>query len=120
MLAVAAACVPVAATAAAATAQFECPASMSEESIVVTPPSADWRSYVSSPRKLKAAGFMGGPPETLTELKENSYKEGKQRTVVRWDFEGDYPDGKWLSCAYGDGVDITLSKPIEPPSNLAK
>lgn len=111
-VAVAVACSSVAASAAAAGVQIECPASLSEQSIAATPPSADWRSHVSSPFKLTAAGFMGGPPETLTDLKPNFIKEGKQRTVVRWEFEGALPDGKWLSCSYDSGA-ITLSKTID-------
>ena len=62
--------------------------------------------------KLTGAGFMAGAPETLTDLKPSLTKEGKLRTVMRWDFEGAYPEGKWLSCAYGSGA-VTLSRSID-------
>lgn len=101
-----------------------CPAYASEQRLACPPqlpvetisfPSAvddGWTRHVPSPLELTSAGFMQASPEKMAHLKPFSSIARKNKLLVTWKFEGDYPQGKWLSCDYAGGV-LSLSKEIQ-------
>lgn len=88
-----------------------CPIALSSQAIQITAPSSEWIAFVGHPLNLMGAGLMQGEPVTQAHLKPSRITSNKETEIVIWTFEGDYKEGKWLSCSYGDGG-ITLSKRI--------
>ena len=66
-------------------------------------PAASWTA-VDDTREypLRAASFTDGPPQRLALLKPGSVKRRGKVITESWRFEGDFPEGRWLSCAYLD------------------
>lgn len=91
--------------------RIECPVEIPATSFKVTNAADSWTPLVPSSLTLTAAGFMQASPEKMAHLKPFSTSEDKKRVLVTWKFEGDYPQGKWLTCDYAGGV-VSLSKEI--------
>lgn len=70
-----------------------------------------WVGFAPRPLPLTAAGFMQGEPAMLADLKPSSSKKIADGTAVQWSFAGHYPQGKWLSCDYANGL-FSLSRQI--------
>ena len=96
---------------------IQCPLEIPEASVQLAHAPEGWT--VSGPHSiaLRSAGFMNGPPAKLADLKPDSINKHKTGSIETWTFEG-YKDGIWLSCGYGDGAEITLSKKI--PQSIAE
>ena len=71
-----------------------------------------WTPYVESHLRLTGISFMDGAPEKIGHLKPTTTTKYKKNDSDTWKFEGDFPEGKWLSCRY-DGTQISLSKRID-------
>ncbi len=98
----------------AAAQELSCPPELLSSAIKLIDIPAPWAGSVQRyPLALKAAGFFDGAPSRMAELKPFSVKEGNKKVVEKWLFDNEYkwPEGKWLSCDYGDGV-VSLSKEI--------
>ena len=61
-----------------------------------------WIEFHKSGWKLTSIGFAGNEPSKLEDLKPYDIKQFLGSKKVTWLFEGDYPEGKWMSCAYHD------------------
>lgn len=92
--------------------RIDCPSEISATSIQLKNTPDGWTPFLPSSLALTAAGFMQAPPEKMAHLKPSSTKENKKRTIVTWKFQGDYPQGKWLTCDYAQGA-VSLSKEID-------
>ena len=95
----------------AAEAALNCPAEISEGSVQIRTPSPEWHGFAGLPFRLHGAVFMSGDPSSREHLKGSS-RETKEKEISTWKFEGDYPNGKWLSCLYAMGF-ISLSQRID-------
>jgi hypothetical protein len=71
-----------------------------------------WTPFVESHLRLTGISFMDGAPEKIGHLKPFTTSKYKKNDSDTWKFEGDFPEGKWLSCLY-DGTQISLSKRID-------
>jgi len=91
---------------------LNCPVEVPENSIQIQTPSPEWHGFADLPLRLHGANFMSGEPSTRTHLKPDSSNETKGKSISTWKFEGDYPEGKWLTCFYANGF-ISLSKKID-------
>ncbi|MES2128120.1 MAG: STY0301 family protein [Pseudomonadota bacterium] len=97
----------------AAAADLQCPAQIAGGPVQVPGASTDWVAFAPVPLKLHSVGFMDGPPSRKIELMPAKIDQHRDRSTVTWQFaDGPLKNGKWLSCGYGDGGEITLSKPI--------
>ncbi|MBJ7312339.1 STY0301 family protein [Rugamonas sp. CCM 8940] len=92
---------------------LECPDSVPEASIKLENTPAGWTPFVARPLYLHAAAPIDGPPQRRGELANYTEQKEKGETSYTYRFEGHYPDGKWLQCAYGEYGQITLSKRID-------
>lgn len=72
----------------------------------------DWVPFVESHLKLTSVGFMQAPPEKVAHLKPFTSSKYKKNDTDNWRFEGDYPEGKWITCSYDQGT-ASLSKKID-------
>ncbi len=91
---------------------FECPLHVVASSANVTDVLAPWKLNSRTEKiKVKSADFSDGPPAEMAILKPYDVKEKKGGSVVTWKFEGDYPQGKWLSCGYVGNL-ISLSQEL--------
>lgn len=50
------------------------------------------------------------------DLKPSLTRKTAGGTIVTWVFEGAYPQGKWLSCEYANGV-VSLAKRVVDATN---
>lgn len=71
-----------------------------------------WVTFHKNEWKLTAIGFSGNEPSKLEDLKPYDIKARKTEKIETWIFEGDYPDGKWISCDYQKGA-LVRSKRID-------
>ncbi|AVS72680.1 STY0301 family protein [Paracidovorax cattleyae] len=105
ILLLAAAGLPGAAMAAPTT--LECPATVQLDAPRATasglPAGTD---IVLDTRPLRLTGYnlFDGPPAQGAALVPQSDKPGKGGSTAMWSFEGDYPQGKFLSCDYAGGT----------------
>jgi hypothetical protein len=97
---------------AAAEQLMECPHQLAPESIRLADDKSGWIGFVPEPLLLTAAGFMQGQPSTRADLKPFSTARSGSGSVVKWKFEGPYPEGKWLSCEYAQGA-VSLARRID-------
>jgi hypothetical protein len=95
----------------AATQTFECPSAIPEKSIQLDPKQG-WRYFVGLPLYLHAAAPMNGPPDQLGELADFTQQRGKNGWTYAYQLDGKFPNGKWLTCMYGEHDQITLAKRI--------
>ena len=96
----------------AADQKIDCPANIPAALLQVTSAPEGWTPFTPSPLTLTAAAFMQASPEKMAYLKPYSTSENKKNSIVTWKFEGDYPQGKWLTCDYAGGA-VSLSKEID-------
>ncbi|WP_368664713.1 STY0301 family protein [Zoogloea sp. LCSB751] len=89
----------------------ECPLTISAESVYIADHKDGWTSFVPQPLRLTAAGFMQGEPSMRADLKPSFTRKTASSTTLVWAFEGSYPQGKWLSCEYANGV-VSLAKRV--------
>lgn len=92
---------------------LECPDSVPETSIKLENTPAGWTPFVTRPLYLHAAAPIDGPPQRRGELADYTEHKEKGETSYTYRFEGPYPEGKWLQCAYGEYGQLTLSKRID-------
>lgn len=88
-----------------------CPASIPAAAVQVHALPGQWTAFTPRPLALSGAGFLQGPPATLSDLKPYSTIEAKTTLTLSWKFEGPYREGIWLSCDYAGGV-VSLAKRI--------
>ncbi len=100
-----AACVATGPVASSAATTTVCPARVHLESgrIAVTDVPASFKSTVDPmPLLLSGVSVYDGPPEQRAALVPTSGSRTGDRST--WAFAGSYPDGKWLSCDYANGL----------------
>jgi hypothetical protein len=106
-------CVLCQSKASAAAPAPECPASIQEKSIRLIDTPAGWSAFVGSPLYLHGAAPMSGPPEKLGELSDYVQQRGKSEWTYTYRLDGQFTDGKWLACTYGESDQITLSRKLD-------
>lgn len=85
-----------------------CPARFPAKSLQFGPVEEGWTAGAADHgAPLESVGLFSGPPQRGAMLQPTT-ADGKR---VSWTFEGPYPDGIWLQCAYGRDS-LTLSKPL--------
>ncbi|WOI46247.1 STY0301 family protein [Acidovorax sp. BLS4] len=97
----------VSAPAIAATASLDCPAT-----VRLTSPRAEAAGLPAGteivldqrPLRLTGHNVFDGPPAQGAVLMPQSDKPGKGGATAVWNFEGDYPQGKFLACDYAGGA----------------
>lgn len=94
----------------AASEKLECPQQIPASAIQISD-SGGWTARAPKALPLSSAGFNDGSPAAQRALKPFATKNNAGQTQHTWKFEGEYPEGKWLSCSYVGGVAI-LSKKI--------
>ncbi|MGO4381661.1 STY0301 family protein [Pseudoduganella sp. RAF53_2] len=87
---------------------FECPASIPEKSIHLTDVAPEWKVYVGAPLYLHSAAPTNGPPEQLGELADFTERSAKREWSRTYELDGQFPNGKWLACMYGEGDQVSL------------
>lgn len=85
---------------------INCPRQVVVESLVVRDVPSGWQSTVGSPSmSLASVGLFDGPPNQNASLRPSATtKQSEDTSRVQWHFEGEFPRGKWLACAYGGQV----------------
>jgi len=71
-----------------------------------------WKPYMPSSLEVRTAQLMYGPPEAQRPAIPLSHADNKLARTANWDFTDIPEDEKWLSCGYGLGGELTLSKPL--------
>jgi hypothetical protein len=95
---------------------FSCPQYVAASSINIVDIPASWTFYNQQKNiNVVSAGFSDGRPSEMAYLKPYRTNEKGIITVVKWKFEGAYPEGKWLSCTYEGGF-FSLAR--ELPNNI--
>ena len=97
------------ATTAWAETTYHCPETTRLESAVVAPPSLPegFALTVSrGPIRLSGISVFDGPLERNAALIPAAERGDLRRkeTISLWKFEGSYPEGKYVSCDYAQGV----------------
>jgi hypothetical protein len=87
---------------------LQCPQSIAQKSVQLTITPAGWTTFVRSPFYLHGAAPMSGPPNELGELADYSEKREKGAMVYTYKLDAPFPAGKWLSCTYGEGDQVSL------------
>lgn len=107
--------VPVATSTFAAGQHIACPSEISQPSIRLVGIPSGWATYVASPLYLHSAGMAAAPPGKLADLiGEGTGKPGRDKEwSTTYKFEGEYPDGKWMECGYGEYNQFILSKRLD-------
>lgn len=57
-----------------------------------------------SPVRLTGINAFNGPPEDGAVLVPKSERSSRSASTATWKFEGDYPQGKFVSCDYAQGL----------------
>ncbi|MES2743081.1 MAG: STY0301 family protein [Pseudomonadota bacterium] len=91
--------------------KINCPETISREAITLSRAPEGWTPYTDSIFRLRSIGMMSGPPDSLQELVPDGGKQGKTIQTFKWSFQP--KDEKWISCKYGLGGEMSLSKKIE-------
>ena len=89
-----------------------CPSKIDASHVKLTYAEDGWTPFVESHLRLTSVSFMDGPPEKIGHLKPLTTSKYKKNDSDTFTFEGNFPNGKWLSCLY-DGTQISLSKKID-------
>jgi hypothetical protein len=87
---------------------LQCPQSIEQKSVQLINAPAGWATFVHKPLYLHGAAPMSGPPNELGELADYSEKREKGAMVYTYKLDAPFPAGKWLSCTYGEGDQISL------------
>ena len=106
---------PTAALAAMPTRQ--CPASIPEKSIQIqdTP---GWKTFVGAPLYLHGAAPMSSAPELLGELAGYTEQRRNDAMVYTYHVGGQFPNGKWLACKYGESDQVTLARRLPDTTDV--
>jgi len=86
----------------------QCPQFIEQQSVQLINTPAGWTTFVHEPLYLHGAAPMSGPPKELGELADYSEKRDKGAMVYTYKLDAPFPAGKWLSCTYGEGDQISL------------
>ena len=100
-------------THAATLVSLACPVSVPATSISLTAVPVGWTAYVNGPLYLSAAAPIDGAPERKGQLVPSGEHTRKGQTTIVYRLEGNYPDGKWLQCSYGEHGEVTLSRKMD-------
>ncbi len=95
---------------AAVSTSLSCPPALPTSAIKIDSVDGDWVPYVKSPMYLYAAAPIDGPPDNRGDLVPDKERRGKGTVTTTYTFQGSYPQGKWLQCAYGENSQMTLSR----------
>lgn len=96
----------------------QCPAQLPAGAVQLVGSPTGWIAYAPAPLRLHSVGFMDGPPADMAERVPTTVDQHKHRSTVTWRFDdGPLVRGRWLTCGYGDGGAITLSRQV--PENTA-
>lgn len=93
--------------------RIDCPDNLAAETVQVIAAPSGWIPFTPTVLRLHSATFMAGPPASMTILKEDASTSAKNQQVDTWYFRSPQPDGIWLTCGYGLGNEVTLSKRME-------
>lgn len=102
----------------AAAPPLECPSSIAEKSIQLVDTPKGWTTFTGSPLYLHGAAPLDGPPEKLGELSDYKQSGGKHELAYTYRLDGKFPDGKWLSCTYGESDQVTLARQLPDDTNV--
>jgi hypothetical protein len=92
---------------------IECPASVPPSSIQLAAPAPEWQPFVTAPLYLHSAAPLYGPPEARGSIADFTSHPGNPEWSYHYRLEGNFADGKWIQCAYGENNEVTFSKRIE-------
>lgn len=95
------------------TSALSCPESIQEKSIRLVDMPTGWAGFIASPLYLHGAVPTSGPPEKLGELSDYKQRRGKDEWVYTYELDGQFPDGKWLACTYGESDQVVLSQRLD-------
>lgn len=107
-------------TQAATLASLACPASVPATSISLNAVPVGWTAYINSSLYLSAAAPIDGAPERRGQLVPSDERKRKGQTTLVYRLEGNYPDGKWLQCSYGEHGEVTLSHKMDDSVSLCE
>lgn len=99
---------------------LECPALIPQSSVQINGTAAGWLPYVASPLYLHAAAPMNGPPAMKGDLVDFQETRGKAEWSYTYSLDGDFRDGKWLQCTYGEHNQVTLSRRLPDDTKECK
>nr|WP_295999385.1 STY0301 family protein [Rugamonas sp.] len=97
---------------------LECPSSIPEKSVHFTDMPSGWKIFVGAPLYLHAAAPMSTPPEMLGELIQDSERRTKTSIVDTYKIDGNFPNGKWLACKYGESDQMTLARQLPDATDV--
>lgn len=99
-------------TCAAAEYQFVCPSIFPAQAIRFGAVANGWTPFAPSSLPVQEAFIVLGPPQSLAHAKPGTYQNSPKAITATWDLQGSPQLEKWLSCGYGDGHELTLSKQL--------
>ncbi|SFD74883.1 STY0301 family protein [Paracidovorax konjaci] len=67
-------------------------------------PTGTTLSVDRTPLPLSGSNVFSGPPEQAGALMPTATTKGKGGNRAVWEFEGSYPEGKFISCDYAGGT----------------
>lgn len=86
-----------------------CPPALAANAVQLVNVPAGWTPSTPYVFTLSGAEIMGGPPASKAQLVPDSGHKTKNGSVTSWDLAGEMPEGKWLSCTYGEDM-VHLSR----------
>jgi hypothetical protein len=92
--------------------QFTCPEKIDSSHLQFSYSADGWTPFVGSHLRLSGVGFMQAAPEKMAHLKPEVSSKYAKHDSETWRFEGEYPQGKWLTCGYEQNT-VSLSKRID-------
>lgn len=101
----------------AADYHITCPPTFEAQAIKFGPVTPGWTPFAPSSLTVQEGFILYGPPQSLAYAKPGTVQEGTQSTKATWDLQGSPQLEKWLSCGYGEGHELTLSKQL--PNDVA-
>lgn len=102
----------------AAAPPLECPTSIAEKSIQLVDTPKGWTTFTASPLYLHGAAPMSGPPEKLGELSDYKQSRRKNELAYTYQLDGKFPEGKWLSCTYGESDQVIFARRLPDDTNV--
>jgi hypothetical protein len=102
----------VSATATGAEFLVDCPISLAADAVAVTRPPPGWTPFTPTFLPLHAVGITDGSASRKAVLKPDSIVTRKNMETLKWDLRN--VADVWLSCDYGEGNEVILSKALPP------
>ncbi|WP_157263451.1 STY0301 family protein [Azohydromonas aeria] len=99
--------------------RIECPTRIFMDSGQVALKDLPTGFVVSTPKSsflLYSMTVYNGPPEKKSSMAPNLDVRSRDSG---WKFEGDFPEGKWISCDYAEGL-IRLAKRLDEPTEQCR